>query len=75
VPVDAAEIDRPARPATTAEHIEPPRASEQHRPDGRPQHVPAEGELVVSSLDDGVGLGARCLVGSTFCGPSSKRRA
>jgi hypothetical protein len=61
--IEGAEIDRLAGAAARAEHVKPWRAGEQRRPDrGRPQHVAAEGKLIVPSLDDGFGLGAPSLV-------------
>jgi ATP dependent DNA ligase-like protein len=64
MPVDRAEIDRLAGAAAGAEHVEPWRAGEQRRPDGRrPKHVPAKGKLIIPALDDRLGFGARCLVG------------
>jgi hypothetical protein len=45
------QIDRLADIAAGAEHVEPWRVGEQRRPyRQRPQHVPAEGELVIPSL-------------------------
>jgi hypothetical protein len=59
VPIDGPKIDGFAGAAARTEHIEPWRAGEQRRPDrGRPQHVPAEGKLVIPSLDHGFRLGA-----------------
>ena len=60
--IEGAEIDGAACVAAWAVHVEPWRSGDQRRPDrGRPQHIPAKGELIVPALDDGLGLGARCL--------------
>jgi hypothetical protein len=64
VTIDSPKIDGTARPAAGAEDVEPWRAREQRRPDRRrPQHVPAEGELIVPALNDGLRLGTRGPVG------------
>jgi hypothetical protein len=58
--VDGAQINRPARPAAWAEHIEPRRSGDQRRPNGgRPQHVAAGGEASVPAIDDELCLKAR----------------
>jgi hypothetical protein len=51
--VDLPQINRPARAAARAEHIEPRRPGDQRGPDGRrPQDVAAGGKLLVPALDD-----------------------
>jgi hypothetical protein len=61
--VDLSKVDRPARAAAWAEHVEQWRPRDRRGPDRRrPQHVAAEGKLAVPALNDGLGLGARCLV-------------
>ena len=67
--IDDPEVDRPAGAAAGTKDVEPRGAGEERRADrGRPQHVAAEGELVVPALDDGFGLGARSLVGGVADG-------
>jgi hypothetical protein len=65
--IDIPKIDRAARPATGAEHVEPRCSCNQRRPDRRrPQHVTAGGEQFVPALDHGLRLGVRGLVGSAL---------
>jgi hypothetical protein len=53
VTVDLSKINRPARAAARAEHVEPGRPRDQRGPDRRrPQHVTAGGKLLVPALDD-----------------------
>jgi hypothetical protein len=60
-----AKIDRPARAAARAKHVEPRRPRDQCGPDRRrPQHVAARGQLLIPSLDDGLRLRARGRVGN-----------
>ena len=63
--VDLSKVNRPARAAARAEHVEPRRPRDQRGPDRRrPQHVAAGGKLLVPALDDGLRLGARGSVGN-----------
>jgi hypothetical protein len=60
VTVERAQIDRPARSASGAEHIEPRRPGEQCGSDGgRPQHVAASGKASIPAIDDKLRLEAR----------------
>jgi hypothetical protein len=54
------QINCPVRAAAPAEQVEPLRPCDQRGADcQRPQHVPAGGELLVPTFDDGLRLGAR----------------
>ena len=58
--IDGAQINRPARPAARAEHIEPRRSGDQRSPNGgRPQHVAASGHSSIPAVDDELCLEAR----------------
>jgi hypothetical protein len=66
--VDGAQIDRPARPATRAENVEPRRSGDQRGPYGRrPQHVAPGGQTAVPAVDDELCLGARAGRRSRSC--------
>jgi hypothetical protein len=67
--VDRPQIDRPARAAAWAKHLEPRRSRDQRGPDcRRPQHVAAGGKLLVPALDDCLRFGARDLSGGVSLG-------
>jgi hypothetical protein len=62
---DLSKVNRPARAAARAEHVEPRRSRDQRGSDGRrPQHVAAGGKLLVPTLDDALCLGARGGIGN-----------
>jgi hypothetical protein len=68
VTVDRGQIDRLARPASGAEHVEPQRLGEQCGPDGgRPQHVACEAPI--PTAEDDLCLGVRRSVRS-IAGPA-----
>jgi hypothetical protein len=65
VTVDRPQINRPARAASRAEHVEPRRPCDQRGPDRRrPPQVPAGGQLPIPAFDDGLRLGARGSIGN-----------
>ena len=73
--VDLSKINRPARAAARAEHVEPRRPRDQRGPDRRrPQHVAAGGKLLVPALDDGLRLGARGSIGNLPLGAMAMSR-